>query len=291
MEGRAGRRWDNPLEKGMSMHISSFALGGLLLLSAASAQAQTEPPKPLTVTGSVGLVSDYRFRGVSQSDKEPAVQGGVTVTHRSGAYAGFWASNLAGWGTFGGPNLELDLVAGYALPVGGGAIDVGATWYMYPGGADTTDFIEPYAKLSGTIGPAKLLAGIAYAPKQEALGNAQIGVHPDARPGDKDDNLYLWGDAAIGIPGSPVTAKAHIGHSDGNPGLGPNGTSVTPTGGYWDWSLGGDVVVGPVTLGIAYVDTDIGRAESAYLLPNFASTKNGSSIAAGQVVFSLSAGF
>jgi len=52
--------------------------------------------------------------------------------------------------------------------------------------------------------------------------------------GQKQDNLYLWGDGALAIAGTPLTAKAHIGYSDGKPGLGPNGTSVAPTGTYWD---------------------------------------------------------
>lgn len=267
--------------------------------AAASAAAQeTEPPKPITVTGSVAVVSDYRLRGVSQTDKEAAVQGGLTVAHESGLYVGVWASNLAGWGTFGGANMELDLIGGYKHPIGGGTIDVGLTWYMYPGGADKTDFAEPYAKLSGTIGPASLTAGVAYAPKQQALGrwyftgaDAAAGVYND--PGDKEDNLYLWGDATVGIPQTPVTAKAHIGYSDGNRGLGPNGTSAAPTGKYWDWMLGADYAIRgtPLTVSAAYVDTDIGRRESAYLLPNFASTKNGSTIAGSTVVFSLSAAF
>jgi uncharacterized protein (TIGR02001 family) len=252
------------------------------------AAQDTAPPKPVTVTGSVALVSDYRFRGVSQSDEEAAVQGGVTVAHRSGLYAGAWASNLAGWGTFGGANLELDLVGGYKRPLAGGTVDIGLTWYMYPGGASNTDFAEPFAKLSGTLGPASLLAGVAYAPKQRALGN--FSATPFSR-GQSEDNLYLWGDGSVGVPATPLTAKAHIGYSDGNPGLGPNGTSVAPTGRYWDWMLGADYVLGPVTLGIAYVDTDIGRRESAYLLPNFASTKDGGPIAGAQVVFSATASF
>ncbi|MEG3123159.1 TorF family putative porin [Sphingomonas sp. GB1N7] len=265
------------------------AFAAMLLATPASAQDQTDPPPDLKASGSVALVSDYRFRGVSQSDKGMAVQGGITVTHKSGLYAGTWASNLAGWGTFGGPNLELDLFGGYKFPVGGGGtLDVGLTWYMYPGGADTTDFAEPYVKLSGTAGPLNLLAGVAYAPKQEALGN--FSNTPQSR-GQSEKNLYLWGDASAGIPNTPITLKGHLGYSDGNPGLGPNGTSVAPTGKYWDWLLGVDAVFGPVTLGVAYVDTDISKAESAYLLPNFSSTKDGSPIAGSRVVFSVSAAF
>ena len=279
-------------------HLATATLAVLALpmMPGVAAAQETAPPKAITVSGSVALVSDYRFRGVSQTDEEGAIQGGITVTHESGFYVGIWASNLAGWGTFGGSNMELDLIGGYSHPLGGGTLDVGLTWYMYPGGADKTDFAEPYVKLSGTIGPANLLAGVAYAPPQQALGkwyftgaDAVAGVYND--PGDKEDNLYLWGDANVGIPKTALTAKAHIGYSDGNSGLGPNGTSVAPTGSYFDWMLGADYALGPVTLGVSYVDTDISRRESAYLLPNFSSTKDGSTIAGSQVVFSVSAGF
>ena len=281
------------------MKLFPIAAVALCALATPAFAQDTAPPKDVTVSGSVGLVSDYRFRGVSQSDEEAAVQGGLTISHKSGVYAGVWASNLAGWGTFGGANMELDLIGGVKVPVGGGGtLDVGLTWYTYPGGADKTDFAEPYVKLSGTAGPLGLTAGVAYAPKQQALGNwystgaaAASGVYTD--PGDKEDNLYLWGDAAAGIPGTGATLKGHIGYSDGNPGLGPNGTSVAPTGKYWDWMLGVDYAIAgtPLTVGAAYVDTDISRRESAYLLPNFSSTKDGGSIAGSQVVFSVSAAF
>ncbi|MFA5970301.1 MAG: TorF family putative porin [Sphingomonas sp.] len=247
-----------------------------------------DPAKPITVNGSVALVSDYRFRGVSQSDNEFAIQGGITVTHESGLYGGIWASNLAGWGTFGGANLELDLIGGYKRPVGPVTVDVGLTWYNYPGGASLTDFGEPYVKLSTTFGPISALAGVAYAPKQRALGN--FSNTPESR-GQAQDNSYVWGDASIGVPLTPATAKAHLGHSWGNPGLGPNGTSVTPTGSYTDWSLGIDYPLGPLTLSVAYVDTDISQAGSAYLQPNFSQTKDGSSIAGSRAVFSISASF
>jgi uncharacterized protein (TIGR02001 family) len=265
------------------------AAAAALLTLASPAFAQEEPAKPVTVSGSVALVSDYRFRGVSQTDKQIAVQGGITVTHEGGLYAGTWGSNLAGWGTFGGANLELDLIAGFKTEMASGtSIDAGLTWYMYPGGADLTDFAEPYVKLSTIVGPASLLAGIAYAPKQKALGNYS---NTPQSAGQKQDNLYIWGDASAAIPSTPLTLKAHLGHSNGNPGLGPNGTSVTPTGKYWDWSLGTDFAAGPVVLGVSYVDTSISKTKSAYLLPNFSSTKNGSSIAGSTVVFSLSAAF
>ncbi|TCP88128.1 uncharacterized protein (TIGR02001 family) [Sphingomonas sp. PP-CE-1A-559] len=286
------------------MRFTTLLLGGIALAAVATPafaqDAATAPPKEVTVSGSVGLTNDYRFRGVSQSDENLAVQGGITIAHKSGIYIGTWGSNLAGWGTFGGSNMELDLIAGYKTPIGGGgAIDVGATWYMYPGGFDNTDFIEPYAKLSGTVGPVALLAGVAYAPKQQALGpwyvngtSAANGVYD--RVNAKDDNLYLWGDISSGIPNTGLTVKAHVGHSNGNKGLGPFATSVSPTGEYWDWLFGADYVIPttPLTLGVAYVDTDISKREAAYLQPSFSRGQDGTgSIAGGKVLVSLTAAF
>ena len=284
------------------MRFSHLLVGGLSLAVAAPALAQedTAPPKAVSVSGSVGLTSDYRFRGVSQSDEQLAVQGGATISHESGVYAGFWGSNLAGWGTFGGANMELDLIAGFKVPVGGGGtLDVGATWYMYPGGFNNTDFIEPYAKLSGTVGPLGLTAGVAYAPKQEALGAwyangaaAAAGVYTD--PGDKNDNLYLWGDASAAIPDTGLTVKAHVGYSNGNKGLGPFATSVAPTGEYVDWLAGVDYTIKgtPLTVGVAYVDTNITRGESAYLQPSFSKGQDGTgSIADATVLVTLTAAF
>lgn len=271
-----------------------IACAALTLMSSVPALAQEAPTSPVTVTGSVALVSDYRFRGVSQTDKGMAVQGGITIAHESGLYVGTWASNLSGWGTFGGSNMELDLVGGYAMPLGENAtLDVGLTWYMYPSGADTTDFAEPYVKLSSQIGPVKGLLGVAYAPKQKALGK----VCSDAActiftPGDKEDNFYVWGDISGSVPNTPVTLKAHLGYSNGNSGLGPNGTSLAPTGKYLDWLVGADVAVPgtPLTVGVAYVDTDIARVEENYIRPNF-SDADGSSIARGKFVVSLTAAF
>lgn len=279
--------------------ICALSAALLTIPFAAPAMAQEEEAKPITVSGSVGLVSEYRFRGVSQSDRNLAIQGGLTIAHESGFYVGTWGSNLAGWGTFGGANMELDLIAGFKKTFGNATVDVGATWYMYPKGFDNTDFIEPYIKVSGTTGPVTLTAGVAYAPQQEALGawyatgaDAAAGVYTD--PGDKNDNLYLWGDAAAGIPNTGLTLKGHIGYSNGNKGLGPFATSVAPTGEYWDWLIGADYAIGgtPLTLGVAYVDTDITKAKSAYLQPSFSRGQDGfGTIAGAAVVFSLTAAF
>lgn len=285
-----------------------FAIIGLATCVAAPAYGQpapgggaaehTDDAPALTLGGTLALASDYRFRGVSQTDRTMSVQGSVTAVHASGVYAGVWAANLSGWGTFGGANMELDLFGGVKTRLSDAAsLDAGLTWYMYPGGAAKSDFGEVYAKLSVDRGPAAVTIGAAYAPRQQALGRwyrsgagAAAGVYDD--PGDKQDNLYLWGEAAVAIPGAPLTAKAHLGHSWGNDGLGPNGTSVTPTGSYWDWSLGFDAAWRNLTLGAAYVDTDISRGKAAYLQPGFSKGQDGTgAIAGGTVVVSLTAAF
>lgn len=268
------------------------------LLAAAPAIAQTEETSAPTISGSATIATDYRLRGVSQTDENPALQGGIAITHDSGLYGSIWGSNLAGWGTFGGANLELDFIAGYKAKLGDSAtLDAGVTLYTYPGGADRTTYYEPFAKLSGTTGPLTLLAGVAYAPKQGALGKwyadgaaAAAGTYTD--PGDKEDNLYLWGDGVLGIAGMPLTAKAHIGWSKGNNGLGPNATSIAPTGEYWDWSLGVDATWRNLNFNVSYVDTDISRRDAAYLQPSFSKGQDGTgSIADGAVVASLTAAF
>ncbi|MFD1033425.1 TorF family putative porin [Sphingomonas hankookensis] len=285
----------------MRLRPAAIAVASLLCPFAAMAQdapAKTDVPPAVAISGSAAIASDYRFRGVSQSDQEMAVQGGITVTHDSGAYIGTWASNLAGWGTFGGANMELDLIAGYKAKLSDTAtLDVGLTWYLYPGGADKTDFAEPYAKLTGTAGPATLTAGAAYAPKQEAIGrwyrngaSAAAGTYD--RPGAKDDNLYLWGDGAYAIAGTPITAKAHIGHSWGQDGLGPNATAVSPTGDYWDWSIGADATYRNLTLNLSWIDTDISNRDAAYLRPSFSRGQDGSgNIAGSTLLASLTAAF
>lgn len=272
--------------------VAAQEAGGQDLAVPDAAKEKKDLEKPFTLSGSAAFVTDYRFRGVSQSNNSVAVQAGLTVEHQSGLYAGFWASSLAGWGTFGGPNVELDIFGGYVWDIGKSSLDTGFTVYTYPGGADTTTFVELYAKLSGELGPVGLTGAIYYAPPQTPLGN--WFATPESEEGSKGDNIYLSGDAEIGIAGTPITAKAHLGYSNGNPGLGPNGTSIAPTGSYVDWLLGFDVAVKDiVNLGFYYIDTSINpsSAEWQALQPNFSEVPSGKPISGATFVFSVSAAF
>lgn len=98
------------------------------------AGAQSAAPAASPLTGNVTVTSDYRFRGLSQTYKQPAVQGGIDWAHSSGFYLGNWNSSVSGNQFPNGAGLEMDFYGGYKFPVGGDVtVDVGALYYYYPG--------------------------------------------------------------------------------------------------------------------------------------------------------------
>lgn len=205
------------------------------------ASAQDVPAGPLVLKGSVTFVSDYRLRGVSQSGGDPAIQASLDLNHASGVYAGAWASSLGGGS---GPrgSMELDLYAGYSREVAPGiTADAGLLYYAYPDGSGgPADFFEPYASLAGSLGPARLKLGVNYAWSQAALGG--------------DDNLYLYSNVDVAVPGTPLTLLAHGGYQDGAL-SGPARTGSLSRHG-WDWSVGANAAMfGRLTAGLAWAGT------------------------------------
>lgn len=96
------------------------------------AQAQTAPESSLSFNA--GVVTDYRYRGISQSRLKPAVQGGVDYADKSGFYVGAWGSSIKWIKDAGGDApIELDLYGGYKGAVGDVAYDVGFLRYQYSG--------------------------------------------------------------------------------------------------------------------------------------------------------------
>ncbi|WNO54245.1 TorF family putative porin [Stakelama saccharophila] len=235
------------------MRFSTYGFCALSCFAAAPAMAQdTAPPPPVTVSGGVTVVTDYRFRGLTQTDEDAALQGTVNVNHESGFYVGTWAStlddevSLPGYG-----DTEVDLYGGYSTTLDNGiGIDVGMLYYWYvdaPGGNDT-DYFEPYATVSYAIGPVSTSVGANYA------WGGQDGLDYTA---SNDDSLYLHAEASTSIPGTPLSLNAHIGRSKGSLGLynlDPNDDE------YWDTSFGVEWAGGPITGGVKYVDTDISNA-------------------------------
>lgn len=123
-----------------------------LIASPTLAQAQAEPA--FTVSGNAGLVSDYRFRGMAQTDYGPAFQGGFDFAHKSGFYAGNWNSNVE-QSLFTGASLEMDFYGGYKHSFGDFGLDVGVLYYYYPksGANGQTEIDNTELYLGGSWGP------------------------------------------------------------------------------------------------------------------------------------------
>src|SRR3569832_669780 len=129
----------------MKKHATLTALMGLA--QSGTAQAQTAAPAPAapepeyTLSYNVGLVSEYRYRGISQSAREPALQGGIDYVHMSGFYLGTWAStikrikdsSIPAGPSAKGP-VEIDLYGGYKANINDAvSYDIGVLQYWYAG--------------------------------------------------------------------------------------------------------------------------------------------------------------
>jgi uncharacterized protein (TIGR02001 family) len=124
----------------MKKTILAVSVAALLPMATSTVHA-SEPA--LSISGNVSLVSDYRFRGISQTDKSPALQGGFDLEHASGFYLGTWGSNVSQWANADG-SMELDFYGGYGGEFAGGiGYDIGFTRYYYPkntGGNNTSEW-------------------------------------------------------------------------------------------------------------------------------------------------------
>lgn len=200
------------------------------------------PAAAMDVSGELGAVSDYRFRGVSLSNGHPAVQGSVTLEHDSGLFAELWTSTL---GSSGPANVELDFTGGYEKELSKHfSFSLSGTGYIYPrAGAD--NYVEATASGTATYGAASASLGVSYAP-------AQRGLRDEA--GRRHDNVYGFGDAALELSGTPVTLNAHLGYERG-------AFDEVERGGKWDWSLGAEVKHKGIKLGLSYVGSDADRGD------------------------------
>jgi uncharacterized protein (TIGR02001 family) len=212
----------------LKLAAMSVAMSALAVSAPAFAQEEEAESGPITITGGITGVSDYRFRGVSLSDKDFAIQPTLTVKHESGFYVGVWGSNLA---ENAGDDVEVDIYAGFA---GGDELtyDIGATYYVYPG-VSSFNYVEFTGKLGSTVGPATVGVQLSYVPSQDNTGN--------------NDNVYFGTNASIALPDSPISIVGSMGIEDGAF-AGPDEKV--------DWSLGLTANVSGFTLGASYVDTN-----------------------------------
>lgn len=122
--------------KTKSILVLATALVGTAAMAQTAAPAAAPEPES-TLAFNIGAVSDYRFRGMSQTSFKPALQGGVDYAHKSGAYVGAWASNVSWIKDYIGAKdgtTEVDLYGGYKGEIAKDlSFDIGVITYQYPG--------------------------------------------------------------------------------------------------------------------------------------------------------------
>ena len=238
------------------------ALAASLLASAFAAPAASAAEQSAhTFTGNVGLYSQYIFRGLRQTDKDPALQGGFDYSHASGVYLGTWASNISWLRDFNaydsGGSLEWDFYGGYKGTIGKSdfSYDLGLLYYWYPGdaapGIPKANTLEAYGALSWKWLTAKY---------SHSLDDKTFGVR------DSRGTWYLDLSASV-----PITEKfalqAHWGKQKFRSHDGASNSAAS----YEDWKVGATYAL-PMsfTIGAFYTDTNMNSGQK-----NFYTTPNG----------------
>lgn len=250
------------------------ALAAIHLLPAIAAAEESA----LTTTANVGLFSQYVFRGVTQTDEDPAVQGGFDLGHPSGLYAGVWGSNVSWISDFGssdgGNSLELDVYGGYRGAIGstGLGYDLGAIYYWYPGdtlGGFDADTAEIYAGLTYEWAGLKLSYSL----------DDYFGYQGDTGSNGSDGTMYYDLYANIPVGDTGITVNLHYGYLDVENDL-PSPSELS----YSDWKAGASYALPrSFTLGAYFTSNDADAA--------FYTTPAGKNTADNQVVAFLSRTF
>ena len=188
-----------------------------------SDEADTAPS--VSLSANISIVSDYRFRGLSLSNRDPALQGGVDASTKAGFFAGVWTSTVADTG---GSNNEVDLYGGYANSLSGLDYSLRAVGYVYPGGEDV-NYYELFANVGKTLGAATVQLQLAYIPSQDNFAN---------------ENIYAGASGNVALPGTQFMLNAAFGRE--------SSTGFRK----WDWRAGVSWTYDIVTLSATYVDSD-----------------------------------
>jgi uncharacterized protein (TIGR02001 family) len=223
----------------------------------AQAAPAAAPASPHTFTGNLTIASEYRYRGIAQTNSKPAVQGGFDYAHSSGFYLGNWNSNVS-WLSDGGAgtvsnSIEMDFYGGYKMAFGDITLDVGGLYYYYPGtypsGFTSPNTFEIYAGLSW-----KFLS-LKYS---HSLTNLFGFV-------DSKGSGYLDLTGTFEI-GNGFNFVAHVGHQS-IPSGSVGGVQVRASGdcSYTDYKLGVTKEAMGLTWAASYIDTDAkGNAGQCY---------------------------
>jgi len=220
----------------MLKKVLPAAIAASLLAGATATSVQAAE-----ISANVSLVSDYRFRGISQSDEDIAIQGGFDLGFDNGIYIGTWGSSVDFDSNDGfDGSLELDYYIGWGMDIGeNSAIDVGYLYYDYPGddGAE-----GDYQELYGSFSFHDLTVGMAYS---------------DDYYGETDTFFYYYAGYSIGL-GENLSLDLHAGYND----LDEDGGFLSDgQDSYTDYSVGLTWSVMGVDLGAAYVGTTLDEEE------------------------------
>ncbi len=225
--------------------LAATALAGAFVAAPAFAD-ETAAPSDITISGSATIASQYRFRGLSQSDNEPVIQGSITAKHASGLYVGTWGSSASSADFATTPidigGTEIDVFGGYAHEFAdmGLTADVGVYGYLYPA-ATGGNYYEVYGSLAKTYGPDTAKVGVYYAPAQKVFTNLGSTTR---------NNTYVYGDLSSAVPGTPLTVHGHLGHTGG-------GFNYAKQ--YMDFSAGVTYTWKMLSLDASVVGTNVGK--------------------------------
>jgi len=224
--------------------LGTLALGGL----ATPALADGEEAAANPWSGTLSLTSDYRFRGISQTDTGAAVQGSIDYSHASGLFAGVWASNTDFDDDPIDARVEIDIYAGYTAALSDATeATLKVVYYWYPGadygpGDGEYDYLEVIGGLSHNFGKATASIELAWSP--DYFG--EIG-----------DAYAVTGGLAV-----PLCDKLWFfdGGLEGSGHLGYQSFDDVGTDDYAYWDLGLTASISNFALDVRYIDTDIDDA-------------------------------
>lgn len=209
----------------------------LAALLATTALAVTAGDVAADISANVALVSDYRFRGISQSNTDIALQGGFDYAWDNGFYLGTWGSTVDFDSAvdFNG-SLELDFYGGWGTSIGeNSSIDIGYIYYYYPG--DDNGLDGDYQEIYVNYGWKDLSLGLAYS--DDYYGSSQEFWYAQAN--------YDWAFA------DDWSLALHVGYNSFEEDI----FLSSDKGEYWDYSVGVTYSVFGVDLGLAWVGTDL----------------------------------
>lgn len=169
----------------------------VLALSTALPAFAQEAPDPLSFN--VGVVSEYRYRGISQTRLKPALQGGIDYVSPSGFYVGTWASTIK-WIKDGGGDseVEIDVYGGYKTEVASGlTLDVGLLQYYYPS-----------HKLGVSPNTLEVYGALSYGPVTAKYSHSTTNLFGFA---DSKNSSYFDVTANFDL-GDGMTLTPHVGH-------------------------------------------------------------------------------